>query len=43
MFNMGYDDDLDWQYVTNFEHQKKVPIVELTYKIKIVEFTMMIP
>ena len=43
MFNLSYDDDLDCQYITNFEHQKKVPILELIYKIKIIEFTLLIP
>lgn len=26
-FNLTYDDELDCQYITNFEHQKKVPIL----------------
>lgn len=34
-FNLTYDDELDCQYITNFEHQKKVPILELIYKIRI--------
>ena len=42
-FNLSYDDDLDKQYITNFEHQHKVQLSELLFKLNIEEFTMLIP